>query len=69
MRKQLNEEEKRNQENPERRAENKSEHFIPGLATITLASPVITISKAYYTPLIIGYPISGSTSIFHPPGA
>ena len=68
MKKQLSEEEKRNQESPERRVENRSEHFIPSLA-LELAAPVITISNDYYTPLTIGHPTSLSTSIFHPPGA
>lgn len=69
MKKRLSEEDRQNQENPERRTENKSEPFVPGSIIAELSPVCITVSNEYYTPQKIGMPIHISYSVFHPPGA
>lgn len=67
LNKQLNAEEKKEQDNPERRAETKSEIFYAD-ALITSINPAFkTIVITHYTPLSIGTPIDAAAVIFHPP--
>jgi hypothetical protein len=70
LRKQINEEEKRDQSNPERRADNKSEVFYDASFYVNDITPAYaTISVAYNNPNAIGVPVDQSFTIFHPPGA
>lgn len=70
LKKQLNEEEKRDQNNPERRAENKSEVFYDASFAIAAFSPeYIILDSNYHNPNCIGRPVDQASTIFHPPGA
>lgn len=69
MKKQLSEEERQHQENPERRADNKSEHFVPGIFIVELSPVCTTINNEYYSPQSIGSPLDLAYAVFHPPGA
>lgn len=69
LRKQLNEEERRDQNNPERRAENKAEIFYDASFAIADITPAYTIlDVTYNSPDCIGKPIDQTYTIFHPPG-
>ncbi|WP_143307116.1 hypothetical protein [Chitinophaga vietnamensis] len=69
LRKQLSEEEKRNQESPERRAENKSEIFYASCFIDHLFQPAqFETSNTYTIPNNVGSPVDQPQSIFHPPG-
>jgi len=68
LRKQLNEEEKRDQDNPERRAENKSEIFYHPSFAIAAITPAYTLlNRIYNNPACIGTPVDQAFTIFHPP--
>lgn len=69
MKKRLSEEDRQHQENPERRSDNKSEHFVPGIITAEISPVCITVANKYYPPQTIGTPIDLSYTVFHPPGA
>jgi hypothetical protein len=69
MKKKLSEEDKQNQENPERRVENKSEQFVPCTAIADIQPVCVTVFHDHHTPQTIGSPIDLSYTIFHPPGA
>ncbi len=68
QKKQLSENDRQNQENPERAAENKSEHYIPAIVTADMNPIYVTVNNEYYTPVTLGIPIDLSYTIFHPPG-
>ncbi|PSL45626.1 hypothetical protein CLV51_104332 [Chitinophaga niastensis] len=68
LKKQLNEEDKKNQENPERRADNKSEIFYPLTNEAHIASPPMTAdNKSYHYPNVIGIPVDQPSDLFRPP--
>lgn len=69
MKKRLAEEDKKEQQNPERRIENKSEHFVATTLIAEIQPACMTISNQHYTPQTIGQPVGGTRNIFHPPGA
>jgi len=67
LRKQLNAEDKKDQDNPERRAENKSEIFYADTHFINIVPSFRTITITHHTPLSIGTPTDAAAVIFHPP--
>jgi len=70
LKKQLNEEDKRDNNNPERRADNKHEIFYDASFSIADITPAYTtLSITHNNPDRIGTPIDQSRTIFHPPGA
>lgn len=70
LEKQLDEEEKREQNNPERRTDNKNEIVYDGSSCITVITPAYTtLSVTHNNPDCIGTPIDQSQTIFHPPWA
>lgn len=69
MKKKLREEDKQNQENPEHRAENKSEPFVPCIDIAAIQPACVTVVNSFHTPQTIGSPVDLSYTIFHPPGA
>lgn len=69
LKKQLTAEERKEQENPERRTDNKSEIFYANADLINNITPTVsTVSIHYYNPASIGTPIDRVSTIFHPPG-
>lgn len=71
MMKKMRQEEKKDQENPERRSDNKNEvslsskSFFASLGT----RPLTEIISSTSCPSMIGLPIDRNNDIFHPPGA
>ncbi|MDQ0109680.1 hypothetical protein J2T02_004824 [Chitinophaga terrae (ex Kim and Jung 2007)] len=66
--KKLKEEERKDQENPERKLENKSELFCERIVVNTLLQPVLSLPGIRHQyPLSIGCPIDQPSSVFHPP--
>ncbi|TWV88971.1 hypothetical protein FEF09_30250 [Chitinophaga pinensis] len=69
MKKQLNEE-KKGSDNPERRADNKSEIFYDASFYVADLTPAYkTFHTNYNNPACIGTPVDQAFTIFHPPGA
>jgi hypothetical protein len=70
LKKQLSEEERRDKESPERRAENRTETFYAASFDLISIAPLFTtIAVNYNNPHCIGMPVDQSFTIFHPPGA
>ncbi|WP_143087601.1 hypothetical protein [Chitinophaga sp. YR627] len=70
LKKQLNEEEKRDQNNPERRTDNRSEIFYDASFYVADLTPAYTTLHTHYNnPACIGTPVDQAFTIFHPPGA
>ncbi|MBV8252693.1 MAG: hypothetical protein JO154_08800 [Chitinophaga sp.] len=68
LRKQLSAEEKRSEENPERRAEHKSEVFHAGNhLDITFQAATFHEQQHFKIPITIGSPVDQPTAVFHPP--
>ncbi|WP_291912350.1 hypothetical protein [Chitinophaga sp. CB10] len=68
LRKQLNAEEKRNQDNPERRAEQKAEVLYAPAVAVMLPRPVSAdLTQTFNIIATIGYPVDQPDTIFHPP--
>ncbi len=68
--KKLAEEQKKDQESPLRKADNKSEIFYPHIkADHSLAAVCITLANDRHIPSSIGSPVDQPTSVFHPPAA
>ncbi|MET6996476.1 hypothetical protein [Chitinophaga defluvii] len=67
LKKKLNEEDRKNQENPERKAENRSEIFYPLITENRTVPQPETINTIYTHPDCIGTPIDQPAVIFHPP--
>jgi hypothetical protein len=66
--KKLKEEERKDQENPERKLENKAELFCEPIAANTLLQPVLSLPGIRHQyPRSIGCPIDQPSSVFHPP--
>lgn len=65
--KQLKETDRKNQENPERRNDNKSEYYYVSLAFSELTSKYIFINSPQYHRQTIGCPVDHSYGFFHPP--
>lgn len=71
MRKQLQQENKNDQENPERKADGKNEITLSSksfFATVAYA-PVAVHGRLYITPRCIGHAADRAMAIFHPPQA
>ncbi|HVI43958.1 MAG TPA: hypothetical protein VM802_03795 [Chitinophaga sp.] len=70
LRSRLNEEDRKNQENPERKTDNRSEIFYAAWLERTLPKPAcIAVSKDYPLTYTIGNPIDQPSTVFHPPAA
>ena len=70
MMKKLQQEEKKDQENPERKAENKNEIVLSSKSfapSVTKYSSIETILKLQYPKIAISYSYNCTNSIFHPP--
>lgn len=71
MRKQIQQEEKKDQENPERRADSKADVVLSSKSFFANSDNIlqITVLISKTTPLSIGTITSRGTDIFHPPQA
>lgn len=68
--KKLKDEQRKEQENPERKAESKSEIFYPAHAAANhIAAAFKVVDKNYILPISIGMPVDQAQSVFHPPAA
>lgn len=71
VRKKIQQEDRKDQENPERRAENKNELVLSSKSFFANAANVAQLASSAkkITPLSIGSPVYRHTDIFHPPQA
>jgi hypothetical protein len=67
LKKQLSEEDRKDQENPERKSENKNEIFCNDLLSENLRPSFIWIDNALKTPACIGKPVDRPETVFRPP--
>jgi hypothetical protein len=68
--KKLKDEQRKEQENPERKAENKSEIFYPAHESANnMAAAFRVVDRNYILPISIGMPVDQAQSVFHPPAA
>lgn len=66
--KKLKEEERKEQENPERKIENKAELFCEPITANTLPQTIVALPDILYpSPQSIGCPVDQPSSVFHPP--
>lgn len=68
--KKLKDEQKKEQENPERKADNKSEIFYPSHETNNnVLAAFKVVDSNYILPISIGAPVDRAHAVFHPPTA
>jgi len=67
MMKKLKQEEKKDQQNPERKSENKKEYVLSSKSFFPVLSEIICEHKIFFLPYRLGNTIKMPRSIFHPP--